>query len=236
MTQLSMRDRARALLARANDPASSEAEVNLCMQKSMDLMSKFGFTMDEISGDQAEDIGASYTRWTNGRPGGAMVYVQNAIAAFTNTRVAFKGCVSEGSAMTYHGYSAERDLAVWLHGHILNAIKVESANYDPGPYPPHIRAKDRKSFAIYMARRIAQRLYAMSETLDDAGRGTGTEVMIVKNKKLDDHYESLGFKKAVNRKVSVFSEGVEAGKRAGDNLSLRRPVSEQSAPLAISSI
>lgn len=235
MAQRSMKERAAALMARANDPASSEAEANLCMQKAMDLMSKFGFTMDEISGDQAEEIGASSTCWTNGRPGGAMVFVQNAIAAFTNTRVSFKGNLSNGSAMTYHGYGPERDLAVWLHGHILNAIKVESATYDPGPFSPAIRAKDRKSFAIYMARRIAQRLYAMSETLDDAGRGTGTDVMIVKNQKLDEHFEDLGFKKAIHRKVSVFSEGAEAGKRAGENLSLHRPVTEQGAPLAIAS-
>ncbi|GLO71326.1 hypothetical protein MACH17_28430 [Phaeobacter inhibens] len=129
-----------------------------------------------------------------------MVDVQNAIAAFTNTRASFVGSRSKGSAMTYHGYRAERDLAVWLHGHILNAIKVESAAYDPGPFSPAIRAKDRKSFAIYMARRIAQRLYAMSETLDEAGRGTGTEVMIIKNKKLDDHFENLGFKRRSSAK------------------------------------
>ncbi|EBA18367.1 hypothetical protein RSK20926_11629 [Roseobacter sp. SK209-2-6] len=230
-----MKERAAALMARANDPASSEAEANLCMQKAMDLMSKFGFTMEEVSGDQAEEIGASSTPWTGGRPGGAMVFVQNAIAAFTNTRGAFRGRPSSGSAMTYYGYGAERDLAVWLHGHILNAIKVESASYDPGPYSPAIRAKDRKSFAIFMARRIAQRLYAMSETLDDAGRGTGTEVMIVKNQKLDEHFESLCLRKAINRKISVFSEGAEAGKQAGENLSLHRPVTGQGATLALPS-
>lgn len=229
----SMKERAAALMAKATDPAASEAEAEVCMQRAMDLMSRFGFTMDEITGDQAEEIGRSSTPWTNGRPGGAMFYVQNAIAAFTNTRVSFLGTVSQGTSMDYHGYGAERELAVWLHGHILNAIKVESAAYDPGPYSPAIRARDRKSFAIYMAKRISVRLYEMAETLNDEGRGTGTEVMIVKNRKLDEHYEQLGFPPAIHRKQKLFRDGAIAGAEAGDKVSLHRPVSETSGPLAI---
>lgn len=233
MAAKSMKERAASLMAKATDPAASEAEAELCMQKAMDLMSKYGFTMDDITGDQAEEIGRSATPWANGRPGGAMFYVQNAIAAFTNTRVSFRGTVSQGTSMDYHGYGAERDLAVWLHGHILNAIKVESAAYDPGPHSPAVRSRDRKSFAIYMAKRIATRLYDLAETLDDAGRGTGTEVMVVKNQKLDQHYEELGFPKAVQRKQKLYREGAIAGSEAGDKVTLHRPVSETSGPLAI---
>lgn len=233
MSKTSMKDRAARLMAKATDPAASEAEANLCMQKAMDLMSKFGFTMDDITGDDAEQISQSDTEWASGRPGGAMFYVQSAIAAFTNTRVSFRGTVSQGTRMTYYGYGAERDLAVWLHGHIMNAIKVESANYDPGPYSASIRARDRKSFAIYMAKRIAQRLYALAETLDDAGRGTGNEVMIIKNAKLDEHYEGLGFSAYRARKSKLYSEGAEAGLKAGDKVSLHRPVGESSGPLAL---
>ena len=148
MAAKSMKERAASLMAKANDPAASEAEAEICMQKAMDLMSKYGLTMDDITGDQAEEIGRSTTPWANGRPGGAMFYVQNAIAALTNTRVSFRGTVSQGTSMDYHGYGAERELAVWLHAHIMNAIKVESAAYDPGPYSARVRARDRKSFAI----------------------------------------------------------------------------------------
>lgn len=235
MAKTSMRERAAALMAKAVDPAASESEAQLCMEKAMDLMRKFGFSMDDITGDQAEPIGESETLWASGRPGGAMFYVQNAIAAFTNTRVSFRGAVSRGTSMTYYGYGAERELAVWLHGHILNALKAESAQYNPGPYSAAIRARDRKSFAIYMARRVASRLYQMAETLDEEGRGTGTEVMIVKNQKLDDHYESLGFPAARQRKNKIFLEGAKAGAAAGENLSLHRPVTEAKGHLAIAS-
>lgn len=229
----SMKERAASLMAKANDPAASEAEAETCMQKAMDLMSKFGFTMDDILGDEAEAIGESETAWTNGRPGGAMFYVMNAIAAFTNTRASFKGTVSRGTSMTYYGYGAERDLATWLHGHILNAIKVQSALYAPAHSSPAVRARDRKSFAIYMAKRIAQRLYRLANTLDEAGRSTGTDVMIVKNQKLDEHYESLGFPAARQRKQTLYREGAIAGSEAGDKVALHRPVSETSGPLAI---
>lgn len=235
MPSTSMKERVASLMAKANDPAASEAEAEACIQKAMGLMSKFGFTMNDVLGDGAEAVSESNTPWTNGRPGGAMFYVQNAIAAFTNTRVAFKGTVSDGTSMTYYGYGAERDLAVWLHGHILNAIKIQSAAYDPGPYKPSIRAKDRKSFAIYMAKRISKRLYQLAETLDDAGRSTGTDVMVVKNQKLDEFFDGLGVPKARNTKQSIYREGAIAGEKAGDSVSLHRPVSETSGPLAITS-
>ncbi|MEO1720942.1 MAG: DUF2786 domain-containing protein [Pseudomonadota bacterium] len=235
MAKRPMKERVAALLARANDPAASEAEAATCMEKAMEIMAKFGFTMDDVSGDHAEPIGESDTPWSSGRHGGAMVYVQGAIAAFTNTRVAFRGTVSRGTSTTYYGYGAERDLAVWLHGHIANAIKVESGKYDPGPFSTSIRARDRKSFAIYMAKRIAQRLFAMAETLDDEGRSTGTDVMVVKNRKLDEHYEGLGFAPYRARKSKLFAEGANAGRAAGDRVSLHRPVSEAGAPLQITS-
>lgn len=228
MTTTSMKDRVAALLARANDPAASEAEAETCMTKAMDLMQRFGFTMDDVTGDRAEPIGESNTPWTSGRPGGAMFYVQNAIAAFTNTRVSFRGAVSRGTSMTYYGYGPERDLALWLHGHILNAIKVQSANYDPGPYSTAVRSRDRKSFAIAMALRIARRLFDMAETLDASGRGTGTDVLVVKNQKLDEHFEVLGLPGYRRKKQKLFTEGVEAGRAAGDAVSLHRPV-EQAA-------
>lgn len=229
----SMKERAAALMAKATDPAASEAEAEMCMQRAMDLMSKFGFTIDEITGDQAEEIGRSSTPWTNGRPGGAMFYVQNAIAAFTNTRVSFRGAVSKGTSMDYHGYGAERELAVWLHGHILSAIKTESRAYNPKHSSPAVRARDRKSFAIYMAKRIAARLYELSKTLDDEGRGTGTEVMVIKNQKLDEYYDGLGIRNAIQRKQSLYREGALAGAEAGERVSLHRPVTDTSGPLAI---
>lgn len=229
----SMKERAAALMAKAIDPAASEAEAEMCMQRAMDLMSKFGFSIDEITGDQAEEIGCSSTPWANGRPGGAMSYVQNAIAAFTNTRVSFRGTVTEGTSMDYHGYGAERELAVWLHSHILNAIKIESRAYNPQHSSPAVRARDRKSFAIYMAKRIAARLYELSETLDDEGRGTGTEVMVIKNQKLDEYYDGLGIRKAIQRKQSLYREGAIAGEEAGEKVSLHRPVMDTSGPLAI---
>ncbi|MFK7882273.1 DUF2786 domain-containing protein [Roseobacter sp.] len=231
----SMRDRAASLIAKANNPAASENEAEACMQKAMDLMGKFGFTMDDVLGDRAESIGMSGTPWMNGRPGGAMFSVHGAIAAFTNTRASFKGTVTRGTSMTYHGYGAERDLAVWLHGHILNAIKVQSAAYNPDHRNAAVRARDRKSFAIYMARRISTRLYSMVETLDYTGRGTGTDVMVVKNKKLDEHYEGLGFPKAIQRKQSLYRDGAIAGSEAGEAVSLHRPISEATGPLQITS-
>ena len=233
MPKTSMKERAAALIAKATDPAASEAEANLCMQKAMDLMSKFGFAMDDITGESAEEIGRSSTPWANGRPGGAMFYVQNAIAAFTNTRVSFRGTVSEGTSMEYYGYGAERDLAVWLHSHILSAIKTESRSYNPGHSSPAVRARDRKSFAIYMAKRIAARLYELTETLDDEGRGTGTEVMVIKNQKLNEYYDGLGIKKAIERKQTLYREGAIAGAEAGEKVSLHRPVTDTSGPLAI---
>lgn len=234
MAAKSMKQRAASLLAKATDPAASEAEAELCMQKAMDIMSRFGFTMDDVTGDQAEPIGRSSTPWANGRPGGAMFYVQNAIAAFTNTRVSFRGTVSQGTSMDYHGYGAERELAVWLHAHILNAIKVQSKAYDPGPATSAVvRARDRKSFAIFMARRIAERLYQLTETLDEEGRGTGTEVMVVKNQKLDEHYEGLGFRKAINRQQKLYRDGAVAGAEAGGRVSLHRPISERTGPLQV---
>ncbi|MEO1720972.1 MAG: DUF2786 domain-containing protein [Pseudomonadota bacterium] len=235
MNERPMKDRVSALLARANDPASSEAEAATCMDKAMQIMTKFGFTMDDVMGDNAEVIGQSEGAWMSGRHGGAMIYVQGAIAAFTSTRVSFRGNVSTGSSATYHGYSAERELATWLHNHIANSIKVESAKYDPGPYPASVRSRDRKSFAIYMAKRISQRLRAMTKDLDDGARATGNEVMIVKNRKLDEHFAGLDLSTYRERKNKLYRDGAQAGMAAGDGVSLHRPVSEAGRTLQITS-
>lgn len=226
MAKKSMKERVASLLARAEDAASSETEVELCIQKALDLMSKYGFTMDDVTGDTAEEVGQTETPFTKGRSGGAMRYVNGAIAAFTNTRVSFKGTVTAGTSMTYYGYAAERELAVWLHAHIMNAIKVQSAMYDPGPYSAAVRARDRKSFAIYMADRISQRLWALVDSLEEE-RGTGTDVMVIKTQKVDAFYESLGLSRAINRKIRLYAEGAAAGTKAGDTVSLHRPVTEK---------
>lgn len=229
----SMKDRVAALMRKANDPAASETEAQSCMTMAMNLMSKFGFSMSDVSGGEAEEIGQSDTHWQRGRGGDAMTYVQGAIAAFTSTRVSYRGNASVGTSMTYYGYEAERDLAIWLHNHIRSAIETESRLYNPPVQDASLRAKDRKSFAVYMARRIAQRLFDLAEKLDEAGRGSGTEVMVVKNAKLDEHYKKLDLLKARKTKRSFFHEGASAGAKAGDRVSLHRPVSEKDSPLAI---
>lgn len=226
MAKKSMKERVASLLARAEDAASSETEVELCVQKAMDLMKKYGFTMDDVTGDTAEEVGQTTTPFTKGRPGGAMRYVQGAIATFTNTRVSFRGTVTTGISATYYGYAAERELAAWLHAHIVNAIKIQSALYDPGPYSAAVRARDRRSFAIYMAYRISQRLKALTDSLEEE-RGTGTDVMVIKTQKVDAFYEGLDLSRAVNRKIRLYSEGAAAGTKAGDTVSLHRPVTEK---------
>lgn len=230
----SMKDRVASLLRKANDPAASEAEAETCMNMAMGLMAKFGLSMDDVTGDDAEQIGFNQTEWQPGRGGDAMQYVSNAIAAFTSTRAAFQGNSSAGTRMTYYGYEAERQLALWLHNHIRSAIETESRLYIPPVRNTRLRAKDRRSFAVYMAKRISDRLYRMAETLDDAGRGTGTDVMVVKNAKLDQYFTDLDLRAARRTKRSFFQEGAKAGMAAGDKLSLHRPISEASGPLRLS--
>ncbi len=229
----SMKDRVGALLLKANDPAASEAEAQTCMNMAMNLMAKYGLSMADVSGEDAEEIGQTETHWQRGLGGDAMIYVQNAIAAFTSTRAAYRGNASIGTRMIYYGYGPERELALWLHTHIRNAIEVESRLYNPLVRNATLRAKDRKSFAVFMAKRIAERLFELAETLDEAGRGTGTDVMVVKNAKLDEYYGKLGISQARESNRTFFREGATAGADAGDKVSLHRPVSEQSGPLAI---
>lgn len=229
----SMKERVSALLAKANDPAASEAEANACIAQAMKLMSKFGFSLEDIQGVDAEEVGLSSTSWTSGRAGGAMIYVMSAIAGFTNTKCSFLGSRSAGTETTYYGYGPERDLAVWLHKHILNAIKVESRKYQPGRYEASIKARLRKSFAFAMAGRISERLKEMTDVLDNTGRGTGTDVLVLKNKKLEDFYEEFGFSPYKAKKMKLYSDGIEDGKKAGDKVSLHRPIEEGDVPLAI---
>lgn len=235
MAKASMKERVAALIAKAKDPAATEAEAEACMNMAMGLMSKFGLSMDDVTGDEAEPIGMSKTRFCKGRAGGAMIYVTPAIAAFTSTRVAFAGNGTRGTKTMYYGYGPERDLAIWLHGHIEEAIARESRAYDPGPYSTSIRTRDRKSFAVYMAKRIAQRLRDLTEDLDDAGRGTGRDVMVVKNRLLDEHYEGLGIGSYQHRPSKLYREGAEAGAAAGQKVSLHRPVSDDTGPLRLGS-
>ncbi|MGB0928873.1 MAG: DUF2786 domain-containing protein [Pikeienuella sp.] len=228
-----MKDKVASLLRKASDNASSEAEAQTCMTMAMNLMAKFGLSMDEVSGSGAEPISKSNTAWHSGRSGDAMRYVQSAIAAFTSTRVTYRGGASSGTSSTYHGYEAERQLAIWLHGHIANSIKVESRLFNPSARTSRMRAEMRRSFALCMAERIAERLYDMAKTIDDAGRGSGAEVMVVKNARLDEYLDGLDIPYARRRRRTVYTGGAVAGRAAGEATSLHRPVTERDGPLRI---
>lgn len=229
----SMKERVSALLRKAENPAASEAEAQNCMNLAMSLMAKYGLSMHEITGDNAEEICGSSTKWKSGRCGDAMVYVQNSIAAFTSTRVSYRGNARTGTSMTYYGYEAERQLAIWLHNHISAAIQTESRRYNPPFRDARMRSRDRRSFALFMAQRISERLAVLTKKLDESGRGTGRDVIVAKDAKLDEFFDGLGIRNAPARKRELYSEGARAGRNAGDEVSLHRPVSSSSGPLRI---
>jgi len=145
-----------------------------------------------------------------------------AVAAFCDCRVWREKDADGETVHVFFGLRSDIEVAHYLTEVIDGAVRAELGRYKTGAAYRRFRHQDRHlanaSFALGMVGSIADRLMAMKEARDVANRGTGRDLVVVKNSVVDAELANLGLGlrslPAVSRMISP--DAYEAGGAAGE--------------------
>ena len=173
-TQTNARDkmlqRVLNLRARAENEASSEAEMNTAITMAMKLMDSYNIEEAELAIAEAEgrieieivQKVADTSLLKGKKQKHRIISVLSAIAKFTETKVV----VSESSgAITFTGHRPDTELSNYMVALIREALDREFDNYRIG-VAGRIGYGAKNSFQIAMASRVSERLYDMDRERD----------------------------------------------------------------------
>ena len=221
-----LRSKIKALVDRAENSASSDAEVEAAMSRAQDLMIKHGLSFDDITGADAAQVLVAEGEIVTGRTAKALNFFIPALAKFCGVRV-FKSyeAYTPQRKLNWVGYEPDIDLAQYLFGVITRAIMAESRKHHP--------ARTRDDFARAMAARIGKRLLSLTEEVA-VPTSKGNELVAIKDAAIRDAMDQLGLKTARRqRAVQVNEDAFYAGRKAGDQVGLHRPVGAAAGRLAL---
>ena len=228
----------------------TEAEAMSAARKIGDLMKVYNLTMDRVFLGESKCItGVIETGKKRRHPIDGCVV---SIAEFCDCRIWCSHSGTGGWSPTgrwssdkdykIFGLESDVDMAKYLYSIVWDAMETATAEYKASD--AYLAGKDlygwgvsRKrlsvSFQRGMARRISQRLQEMMENRhreeDDESpllESTGTSLVVVKRKKVEDEFESLGviLTKAAHVDHKIDHKSYNAGSNAGDKVNLNRPL------------
>jgi hypothetical protein len=233
----------RALTRKTIANGCTEGEAISAAAKIGELLKVYNLSMDKVFLGDAKCITSSIdTRQKRRHPVDTCVVV---IAAFCDCRVWFSSSYQRTSIYNFFGLETDTEMAKYLYQVILNAILTETTNYKNSSayrlpvFDPPLK-KSRKSLSVSfqkgMARRISIRLREMKSARQNeeeeesppiilAG-STGTSLVLVKRKKVEDEFEKLGLsiKRAARPNMNVNYTAYNDGMKAGNKVNLARPL------------
>lgn len=218
-----------ALLAKNADNGASENEAMAAMRIAQKLMEEHGVTMEDIlqNNSAANDFIREVMRTGRKNLHEVDLYCVVTIAEFCDVKV-WQNKVYElgekvGVNVQFFGYTADVELAKYLREMIFRAMEWEWAKYSNSVSNVGHKRSVRKSFLVGMAGRLCERL----RELKNQSRGTGTELIVLKNQMVTQAWAeqvNIHLKKNYAPKTVTVSNGAAyaAGQGAGDRVSLNR--------------
>lgn len=224
-----------ALLKRARDGGSSDAEIATCMQKAEKLMQEYGLSeadLDEVTADSMRDY--QYTV----QPGRSAIcpvvrYCGAMVAKFTGT-IAFVSGNGQPNArpITFYGLSADVEYATWLLASLRQFMDDQWIDYRDSQLMCCTREElkaERIGFIRGFTSRITQRMAEMMWRNErDSGLATGTDLIVKKNEIVQREFQrkhgKLGGRASVNGTGRGAGTGAQAGAQAGNAASIGRGV------------
>lgn len=239
------------LRARAEDDASSEAEMNTALTMAMKLMDAYGIEEAELAIAEAEgrielEIVKKVvdTSLMQGKKKHKIVNVLMAIAKFTESRVVIN---QYNGDITFTGHRPDTELANYIVAVVKESLDREFDNYKRA-VAGRIGYGAKASFQIAMSTRVSQRLYDMAIERDSARAESKREAQKLKienaatasstalviseiaeqkakevNAEFQKAYPKLRTTKTFNRSTNGTAHG--AGRAAGDRVNLGRSIS-----------
>ncbi|MBM3547540.1 MAG: DUF2786 domain-containing protein [Alphaproteobacteria bacterium] len=149
-----------------------------------------------------------------------------AIAVFCNCRVWREKTGEGGTRHVFFGLGPDIEAAVALAELIDAAVRSELGCYKTSEDYRQFRHRDRdlanKSFMLGMVGSIADKLTAMKAARDEAKRGTGRDLIVLKTSIVDAAFDKLGLtmREMPGVRRMIAPEAYDAGDAAGASLAI----------------
>lgn len=226
-------DKVKAMFAKSNDRASTEAEAEAAMRRAQSMMEEHGITLDDIreGRDDAFVIHADGMT-VSGRWFIAQKYRINALCRFCHVQSWCRFSSYTKFEAKWVGFPSDVETAQWLYDHCRNAILAQSSAFKPNlrrGTSPYIVKLHRDDFAVGMACRISERLNEIQTTRTVNHATTGREITEHKSAMVAEAMDALELEDGKPlRTRTVDATALEAGRQAGDAVGLGRPVDGRS--------
>lgn len=218
----------RALRAKAEDAAATEAEAMAAAEFAARLLTKHDIKPDELA-----EVAKSEGTVSGFRQGKVLHpvadYTANAIAAFTETRA-----YNQNGEIRYIGLEEDVLMAVYLTEMLVGAAKrgwvAHADEYIEKAVPFKQMNHLRLSYFMGFTRRVCTRLHELKKFRDDSrrmdqGNSNSNALVVVKSEIIKRKMEEMGLSigKARNEKQYLDPNMVLAGYAHGDKVNLGRP-------------
>lgn len=227
----------RELTNKTVERGCTEAEAMAAANKIGQLLKQYNLSMSEIYLSES-DCTTKQTE-SNGRNKGPIDRCLCAIANFCDCKVWFDR-YRDGLRYNFFGLERDTELAIYLYSTIRVAMGSETfrfkqtREYHDTSYPARTLST---SFQKGMADRISKRLREMTanrkrEESVEQVKSTGTDLVPVKQSKIDEEFKKLNLNLGKGGLISNKSISFEAymlGKEAGDRVSLSKPIDNKIA-------
>jgi hypothetical protein len=231
--------RIRALAARTVERGCSEAEAMAAAAKVGELLEVYGLSMSEV--ELREEACVQRTLVFADPRRQALSWLFPALLRFT----ACRGWTVGRADYVIFGLEPDVQMAEWLMHVIANALSWEEAQYRATPDYARRRAHAQsalRSFRLGFADRVAARLEelgahrrateAAAVAAAAAPGGTGTALVVLKERKIEQEFRGLGVRlRTVTRNAVVRDRGAYGrGREAGGRVGFERPLGAGATP------
>ncbi|WP_341204813.1 DUF2786 domain-containing protein [uncultured Sulfitobacter sp.] len=221
-------ERIRAMQAKAENEASTEAEAMQAAAMAARLMSKHEVTDEELSIIEAGGYGIQMQRVNHGtkRMHFSLKYAAHGIEVLTETRGYVGTNWSDEQRLVFTGLDSDVEMAIYLSLVIKGAADRAWKAHATGRIFSN-RTRSRKSFLIGFGWRIKERLIELAQERKEARSTSGTALVVRKDALIEAHLaeQEVDIKSSRSRKTTI-DGNYDHGASAANDLNLSRPLGD----------
>ena len=219
-----LKTRIQGLRAKTTDNGCTEAEALMAAAKVAELLDRYDLSLTDVEIRHAPCERRAYeTRRKKRIPLDDCI---GAIAKFCDCRVWREKNPAGEAQYVFFGLRSDVEVAHYLTELVDTAVRSELGRYKNSADYRRFRHQDRyvanASFALGMVASIADKLLAMKADRDEAVRGTGRDLVILKAAVVEAELEKLNltFRKGRRAGRTVSQSAYEAGGEAGASMAI----------------
>lgn len=217
-----IREKLKALLDRARDAGSSDAEIDACMRRAQDLMDKYNLSESDLD----EVTGADFREYTINAEAGRRAhdpinrYLAPIVGKFTGVKfyISHKEGVSNVNPIHVFGLDADVEYALWLLHSFRKFMDDQWVDYRDWQLGSCTRAElkaERIGFVRGFCKQVAGRLDKMIKENAQGGVSAGTDLIVKKHDLVAQELARRDIRLSAGEALKGRGYGSENGARAG---------------------